>query len=156
MTKWLGHYDQMQIFELLFEAFPFHLWTRSTMWITLFYSKNPLPGSLIYSDEISHSHNPNFPSGEESSCPGCQVYSIPTPERYKNCNCASEEMLNLSPITGERKRSYLSQIKNHSGSLIDVWSHKISHYIVVLVDQRRLIDKFTGVIRDSDNLQWRL
>lgn len=54
--------------------------------LEIWFVKNPLPVSLFYSAEIPHSHNPNFPSGEESSCPGCQVYSIPTPERYEKCN----------------------------------------------------------------------
>lgn len=50
----------------------------------------------------------------------------------------------------------MSHVKNHRGGVVDMGSHRVGHYIVVLVNQSRLVDQVTHVIRDSDNLQGRL
>lgn len=50
----------------------------------------------------------------------------------------------------------MSHVKNHRGGVVDMGSHRVGHYIVVLVNQSRLIDQVTHVIGNSDNLQGRL
>jgi len=50
----------------------------------------------------------------------------------------------------------MSHVKNHSGGVVDMGSHGVGHYAVVLVNQSRLIDQVTHVIGNSDNLQGRL
>lgn len=47
----------------------------------------------------------------------------------------------------------MSQVKNDRGAVVNMRSHRIGHYVVVLVNQSGLTDQVTRVIRDSEDLQ---